>query len=77
MENKWIEVIEEYRNKSTNIELPPPNMQKLPSQASFSDDISDDKLFNDRFIESHISEGMSAFPIYLMMMGVNLITVMV
>lgn len=58
--------IEEYKSKPSNIQLPDIDMAMHPSKVYFADDISDTELFNDRFIESRVHEGMGAFAIYLM-----------
>lgn len=59
--------IQEYKSKLSNIALPDIDMAMHPQQVYFADDIRDKELFNDRFIESRVHEGMGAFAIYLMM----------
>jgi len=59
--------VAEYNAKQSNIQLPDLDMAKHPSQVYLADDISEEFLFNEQFIESNVGEGMSAFAIYLMM----------
>ena len=59
--------LEDYKTKKSHIQLPDLNMAMHPSKVYFADDISDKEHFNERYIESNVGEGMSAFAIYLMM----------
>ena len=59
------ETLQEYNNDSTTIPLPPTNIAMHPSQASFDDDVSDKRLFNERFIESRVHEGMNSSALYM------------
>lgn len=59
------ETLQEYNNDSTTIPLPPTDIAMHPSQVSFDDDVSDQRLFNERFIESRVHEGMNSSALYL------------
>lgn len=76
------ETLQEYNNDSTTIPLPPTDIAMHPSQVSFDDDISDNKLFNDRYIESRVHVGMNSFALYLAAMfhntaGITLIILLI
>lgn len=46
-------------------QLPDIRVAMWPGQVSFSDDLSDKHLFNDRYLESRVSVGKMAFVLYL------------
>jgi len=69
------ETLQDYNNDSTTIPLPDINMAMHPGQVCFSDDVSDETMFNERYIESRVHEGMNAFVLYLAAMMHNVMFV--
>ncbi|MFD4841068.1 hypothetical protein ACFWP0_26440, partial [Achromobacter sp. NPDC058515] len=46
-------------------QLPDIRIAMWPGQVSFSDDLSDENLFNERYLESRVFVGKLAFVLYL------------
>jgi len=71
------ETLQDYQNDSTTIPLPDINMAMHPGQVCFGNNVSDETMFNERFIESRVHEGMNTFVLYLAAMMHNAIFVTV
>jgi hypothetical protein len=60
------EMLTNLRGRSDWQSLPDIRLAMWPRQVSFSDDISDPRLFNSRYLESRVFAGKMAFALYLL-----------
>jgi len=65
------DTLQDYKNKKTTIPLPEITLAMHPDAVCFGDDVSDKKQFNERYMESHVHEGMAASILYLAAMWFN------
>ncbi|WP_313691924.1 hypothetical protein, partial [Achromobacter mucicolens] len=59
------QMLNNLKRRSDWQQLPDIRLAMWPGQVSFSDDLSDRSLFNERYIESRIFVGKLAFVLYL------------